>query len=103
MAQAAHAPTPNSVPAFDGAGLLLGPANITVVFTAMQLKQAVVSRALDIEIREHLDLTPLLNDRDLSNDTTMAEYRKSGTIDPLALLLLEAGTRSIRVCTQLVF
>ena len=85
-------------PPVDGGGLILGPANITVVRTAVQLKQAVVDRAQDIEIREHLDLTPLLDGRGPFLDTPTEEYLRTAIIDPLALVLLEVGTRTIRVC-----
>lgn len=100
MAQAAPAPAANPSPALAGGGLILGPANITVVRTSAQLKRAVVSRARDIEIREHLDLTPLLDDRGPFNDTSTENFYREALIDPLALLLLEEGTRSIRVCLQ---
>ena len=95
------APAPAPPPPVDGGGLILGPANITIVKTAAQLKQAVVGRAQDIEIREHLDLTPLLDDRGPFLDTPAEKIYREALIDPLALVLLEVGTRSIRVCIWL--
>ena len=98
MAQTSPAPASNPLHALDGGGLILGPANISVVRTAAQLKQAIVSRARDIEVREHLDLTPLLYDRGPFIDTVSEEFYRTALIDPLALLLVEVETRSIRVC-----
>eukprot|EP00892_Ulva_mutabilis_P004163 jgi/Ulvmu1/2118/UM127_0003.1 len=93
--QQATVPPPAPTP-FPGGGLVLAPPNITIVRTAQQLQQAIAQRALDIEIRAHLDLTPLFESRPPLPDTPVERLFRTALIDPLALLEVDFEARSIR-------
>lgn len=84
------APTASPAQVFD-----LRPANITAVWTASELHAALASGALDIEIRAHLDLTPLLEVPRSALHWRRRERRAA--LDGLAMLQVDVGTRSIRV------
>eukprot|EP00892_Ulva_mutabilis_P011364 jgi/Ulvmu1/85/UM001_0088.1 len=87
---------PAPVPGFPGGGLVLAPPNITIVRTAAQLRQAILQRALDIEIRAHMDLTPWLATRASLPDAPIDRLFRTAVIDPLALLHVDVDSRSIR-------
>lgn len=83
----------------------LHPENITAVSTAVELLRAVSDGARDIEIRAHLDLTPLLEDirsnfhaRAQPEDPTPEQQdHRLMQVDALAMLQVAGNTRSIRV------
>ena len=80
----------------------LYPANITAVSTATELMHAVTGGALDIEIRAHLDLGPLLRDiraafYDRNVWAPREQRRRRMQADALAMFQVASTTRSIRV------
>ena len=98
------------------------PANITIVQTAMELQQACLTGAVDIEIRAHLDLrglvrplNPVFSHTSTASDGAYPEYGENADYDDytdyhedvvygdisqtrrLALLYSSKPLRSIRV------
>lgn len=87
-------PLPSPPPAAPIEALQVAPADIRGVTTVEELCTAISEGAQDIEIREHLDLTPLLDGVTRRQGT---QYDIGGQVDPMALLKVASNTRSIRV------
>lgn len=97
-------PPPNRAPPPSPPKVLeLHPANVTVASTAAELMRAVSAGARDIEIRDHLDLTPLLHDVRasfyLSYVPEFEAVHRRMQVDALAMFHVASTTRSIRVST----